>query len=63
MVRHTEDFCLEDGVYPKKMMYEGNKVYGLGSNGSLYLWDSRVSLSFKEEAIGTERFNDLHMGK
>jgi hypothetical protein len=50
-------------VEPHRFSYVNNQIYGIGSNGGVYLWDTRSSLTFKEENISKERFNDIHLGK
>lgn len=40
-----------------------SQVYCLGSDGKVYLWDSRVSLGFKEELGGRSGFSDLRVGR
>ena len=63
IARHPEDFALAPGVAPHAVRGLQSQVHCLGSDGKLYLWDSRVSLGFKEELGGGAGFCDLRVGR
>lgn len=63
IAKYPEDFSMGENVSPKKFTFYNNQIYGLGSNGAVYLWDYRVSIGFKEELPSTERFNDIAVGR
>lgn len=63
IAKYPEDFLLPGGISPHRFGYVNNQIYGIGSNGSIYLWDTRSSLGFKEEINNKEKFNDIHLGK
>lgn len=63
-MKYPEDFALQQGVLPKKFTYFNHQIYTVGTNGKMYLWDSRVSIGFKEEVFTDgQLFSDVHVGR
>jgi len=51
-------------VAPSAVRALNSQVHCLGSDGKVYLWDSRVSLGFREElGLGGDGFSDLRVGR